>query len=200
MEKARIIAKVPQDQVAAVSPTNIVPKAGGAELPSLSTLRRMANEQCEKYGLPIMWPNIDQEGPKSQPEPAETKYRLVHNFSAVNHVTELRPFPMGDLSAIHRKVAGHRWISVMDIMAGFNAIPVAPESVPYTSFHINGRGYYVYLRMPFGLTGAPSTFCEMVAAAFHDLIGKQLEVWMDDVTTACDDFEVGQTELTHHIR
>ncbi|QRV92229.1 Retrovirus-related Pol polyprotein from transposon opus [Ceratobasidium sp. AG-Ba] len=31
----------------------------------------------------------------------------------------------------------------------------------------------------------------MVAAAFHDLIGSVLEVWMDDVATACDDFEVG---------
>lgn len=195
MEKAHIIAKVSQDQVAAVSPTNIVPKPGGAELPSLATLRRMANEQCEKYGLPVMWPDVEQEGPESHPEQIETKYRLVHNFSAVNRVTELRPFPMGDLTAMHRKVAGHKWLSVMDFMAGFNAIPVAPESVPYTGFHIDGRGYYVYLRMPFGLTGAPTTFCEMVAAAFHDLIGNQLEVWMDDVATACNDFDVGLQNL-----
>lgn len=163
MEKAHIIAKVPQDQVAAVSPTNIVPKPGGAEVPSLATLRRMANEECWKYGIPVMWPDVDQEGPENQLEPVETKYRLVHNFSAVNRVTELGPFPMGDLTAMHRKVAGHRWISVMDFMAGFNAIPVTLESVPYTGFHIDGHGYYVYLRMPFGLTGAPTTFCEMVA-------------------------------------
>lgn len=191
MERAKIIAKVPQDEVKAVSPTNIVPKPGGSELPSLSALRRMANEQCEKYGLPVMWPDIEQEGPEHNPEKAETKYRLVHNFSAVNKVTQLRPFPMGDLPAMQRKIAGHRWVSGMDFMAGFNAIPVAPDSVPYTGFHVDGRGYYVYLRMPFGLTGAPTTFGEMVAAAFHDLIGTKLEVWMDDVATACDDFEVG---------
>ncbi|QRW03526.1 Retrovirus-related Pol polyprotein from transposon [Ceratobasidium sp. AG-Ba] len=191
MERAKIIAKVPQDQVAAVSPTNIVPKPGGAELPSLASLRRMANEQCRLYGLPVLWPDVEAEGPEEAPPPTETKYRLVHNFAAVNKVTQLRPFPMGDLPNMQRKVAGHRWVSVMDFLAGFNAIPMAPESVPYTGFHVDGRGYYVYLRMPFGLTGAPTTFCEMVSAAFHDLIGNVLEVWMDDVATACDDFDAG---------
>ncbi|QRW07877.1 Retrovirus-related Pol polyprotein from transposon opus [Ceratobasidium sp. AG-Ba] len=195
MERAKIIAKVPQDQVAAVSPTSIVPKPGGAELPSLALLRQMANEQCRLYGLPVMWPDVEVEGSEEAPRPTKIKYRLVHNFAAVNKVTQLRPFPMGDLPNMQRKVAGHRWISVMDFMAGFNAIPVAPESVPYTGFHVDGRGYYVYLRMPFGLTGAPTTFCEMVAAAFHNLIGNVLEVWMDDVATACNDFEGGLANL-----
>ncbi|QRV97006.1 Retrovirus-related Pol polyprotein from transposon opus [Ceratobasidium sp. AG-Ba] len=195
MEHAKIIAKVPQDQVQAISPTNIMPKPGGAELPSLASLRRMANEQCRLYNLPVMWPDVKVEGPEDIPQKAETKYRLVHNFAAVNKVTQLRPFPMGDLLTMQRKIAGHRWISVMDFHAGFNAIPVAPESVPYTGFHVDGRGYYVYLRMPFGLTGAPTTFCEMVSAAFHDLIGSVLKVWMDDVATACDDFDAGIENL-----
>lgn len=49
--------------------------------------------------------------------------------------------------------------------------------------------------MPFGLTGAPTTFCEMLASTFHDLIGKEVEVWMDDVATACDKFDVGLMNL-----
>ena len=48
------------------------------------------------------------------------------------------------------------------------------ESVPYVAFYVEGRGYYVYLRMPFGLTGAPTTFCEMVAIALDDMIGQEL--------------------------
>ncbi|QRV94484.1 Retrovirus-related Pol polyprotein from transposon opus [Ceratobasidium sp. AG-Ba] len=35
----------------------------------------------------------------------------------------------------------------------------------------------------------------MVLAAFHDLTGRVLEVWMDDVATACDEFEVGLENL-----
>ncbi|QRV96793.1 Retrovirus-related Pol polyprotein from transposon opus [Ceratobasidium sp. AG-Ba] len=195
MENAKIIAKVSQDQVQAVSLTNIVPKPGGAELRSLASLRRMANEQCRLYNLPVMWPDVEVEESGEAPRRTETKYHLVHNFAAVNKVTQLRLFPMGDLPAMQRKVAGHHWISVMDFHAWFNAMLVVPDSVPYTGFYVDGRGYYVHLRMPFGLTGAPTTFCEMVSAAFHDLIGSVLEVWMDDVATACDDFDVGIENL-----
>ncbi|QRV90579.1 Retrovirus-related Pol polyprotein from transposon [Ceratobasidium sp. AG-Ba] len=162
-EQAKIVAKVPQDQVAAVSPTNVVPKPGGAELPSLETLRRMANKQCRLHNIPIMWPEAEEKPHK-----------------------ERKP-----LAAMQRKVAGHRWISVMDFMAGFNVVPMAPESVPYTRFHVNGQGYYMYLRMPFGLSGAPTTFCEMVSAALHNLIGTDIKVWMDDVAAPCNEFETG---------
>ena len=43
--------------------------------------------------------------------------------------------------------------------------------------------------MPFGLTGAPTTFCEMVATALDDMIGQELVNWMDDICIADDEFE-----------
>ncbi|KAF8755144.1 hypothetical protein RHS01_05401 [Rhizoctonia solani] len=124
------------------------------------------------------------------------KWRLVQNFATVNRYTQVKPFPMGDLFAKQQAVAGHKYISVMDLHAGFHAIPIAPESVPYTGFHVDGRGYYTYLRMPFGLTSAPTTFCEMVAKAFHGLIGEDLEVWMDDMAMGANNFELGIAKLT----
>ncbi|KAG8794650.1 hypothetical protein FRC12_022751 [Ceratobasidium sp. 428] len=149
MEQAKIIAKVLQDQVAAVPPTNIVPKLGEAKLPILVAYKKMANKQCKLYRLPIVWLDIYVEGPKHTQEKSKTKYRLVHNFAAINKVTQIREFPMGNLPTMQHKVAEHRWISVLDLMAGFNAIPMAPESVPHTGFYVNSQGYYVYLRMHF---------------------------------------------------
>ncbi|QRV74718.1 Retrovirus-related Pol polyprotein from transposon opus [Ceratobasidium sp. AG-Ba] len=196
LEDAHVIEKVTQDQVAAVSPINMVPKHGGADRTSLDTLRRMANSECRKYGLPVKYPEAGfYESTEAKPEGAPAKWRLVQNFAAVNKVTQIRPFPMGDLAAKQHAVAGHRFVSVMDLQAGFHAIPIAPESVPYTGFYVEGRGHYVYQRMPFGLTGAPTTFCEMVSDAFHELLGKILEVWMDDMATAADDFDTGMTNL-----
>ncbi|KAG9123419.1 hypothetical protein FRC07_014963 [Ceratobasidium sp. 392] len=196
LEAAKIIERVTQDQVAAVSPINMVPKPGGAERTDIETLQRMANSECRKYGFPIKHPEVGfyEEG-EERPEAQPAKWRLVQNFAAVNRVTQIRPFPMGDLAAKQRTVAGHKYVSVMDLQAGFHAIPIAPESIPYTGFYVEGRGHYVYLRMPFGLTGAPTTFCEMVAEAFHGLIGKIMEVWMDDMATAADDFETGLVNL-----
>ena len=68
-------------------------------------------------------------------------------------------------------------------------------SVPYTAFYIEGRGYYVYLRMPFGLTGAPATFSELIAIALEDMIGRELVNWMDNICMLGDHFETKLTNL-----
>ncbi|QRW08679.1 Retrovirus-related Pol polyprotein from transposon opus [Ceratobasidium sp. AG-Ba] len=158
LEEAGIIKRVSQDQ-----------------------LQRMANAECVKYNIPVRYLEVGTEPVDEGGETQQAKWRLVQNFAAVNKVTQIRPFPMGDLPAKQRWAAGKRYVSVMDLQAGFHAIPIAKESVPYTGFHVDGRGYYVYRRMPFGLTGAPTTFCEMLASALHDLIGVHIDLWMDDI-------------------
>src|SRR6267143_740240 len=51
--------------------------------------------------------------------------------------------------------------------------------------------------MPFGLTGAPATFCEMVAIALDDMIGQELVNWMDNVCIPGDVFETKLSNLRH---
>ena len=89
---------------------------------------------------------------------------------ALNRATQIPPFPQGDLSGKHQFAAGHRWASVIDFAAGYYAIAMSDKLVPYTAFYVEGRGYYVYLRMPFGLTGAPATFGELIAIALDNMI------------------------------
>jgi len=49
--------------------------------------------------------------------------------------------------------------------------------------------------MPFGLTGAPTTFSELIAIALHDMIGQELVNWMDDVCLPGDDFDTKTKNL-----
>ena len=49
--------------------------------------------------------------------------------------------------------------------------------------------------MPFGLTGAPTTFCEMVAIALDNMIGQELVNWMDDICLPGDVFETKLSNL-----
>ncbi|KAF8694560.1 hypothetical protein RHS03_08167, partial [Rhizoctonia solani] len=198
LKQAQIVQCVTQDQVAAVSPISLVPKPASTLAPSIKLLQQMANLECRKYGIPLKYPEVGfYNGPKGTDHPTQpAKWRLVQNFATVNRYTQVKPFPMGDLFAKQQAVAGHKYISVMDLHAGFHAIPIAPKSVLYTGFHVDGRGYYMYLCMPFGLTSAPTTFCEMVAKAFHGLIGEDLKVWMDDMAMGANNFELGIAKLT----
>ena len=70
-----------------------------------------------------------------------------------------------------------------------------PSAILYTAFYIEGRGYFMYLRMPFGLTSAPTTFCEMIATALEDMINNELVIWMDDIGMADNDFKTKLSKM-----
>ena len=75
----------------------------------------------------------------------KTKWRLCHVFTALNKATQVPPFPQGELKAKQEFAAGHRWASIINFSAGYYAVPLDDESVPYVAFYVEGRGYYVYL-------------------------------------------------------
>ncbi|KAF8685482.1 hypothetical protein RHS04_00782 [Rhizoctonia solani] len=193
MEAANIIKQVPNTFPVAVSPTNVVPKPGGAEEPSLEYIQMLANRACKEVGIPVRYPSPTP--PPTAPTRKEEKFRLVHNFAEVNEVTQIPAFPMGDLAAKQRNVAGYKRVCTIDFASGFNALPMEESSIKYTGFYVEGRGHYVYLCMPFGLTGAPTAFCEMLADALYDLLGDGAEVWMDNICLAFNDFDKGLSKL-----
>ena len=81
-------------------------------------------------------------------------------------------------------------MSTFDFASGFYAVAVAEESKPYTCFYVEGRGFFQYKRMPFGLTGAPSTFANLTATHLHDLLADgTMELFVDDGAAADNDFD-----------
>lgn len=200
MEKSHIIQRVLGEFIKNLSSTNLAPKeAGKTGLMRVEVLRAV-NAECIRNRLPPFWEEVMLPGESNEalleavdvvvPNEKITKWRVCHAFNTLNKVTQIPPFPAGDLKAKQEFAAGHRWASVIDFAAGYYAVPLDDDSVPYVAFYVEGRGYYVYLRMPFGLTGAPATFCEMVAMALEDMIGRELVNWMDDICMPGDVFEI----------
>jgi Reverse transcriptase (RNA-dependent DNA polymerase) len=67
---------------------------------------------------------------------------------------------------------------------------------PYITFFIEGRGYFAYQCMPFGVTGGPSEFGHVTGEHFHDLIAASvLELFVDDEGISADSFEEGVAKL-----
>lgn len=52
----------------------------------------------------------------------------------------------------------------------------------HTSF-ITNRGFYYYMVMPFGQKNASSTYQRLVNHMLKPLIGKTIEVYVDDMVT-----------------
>lgn len=75
-----------------------------------------------------------------------------------------------------------------------------PDSVKFTSF-ITPLGQYEFLRMPFGLKNAPSTFQRFVNKVFADMVKEnRLIVYMDDIMIATESISEHFDILTEVLR
>ena len=199
MLKADIIEQCLPDQVKCVSPTTLAQKVHTSPGLHLEELQHRVNDECITHGYdsafnlpPRSLPTPDDESSKK-----ELKWRICQNFSQINKVTKIAPMPQGDIRAKQQRLSGHRWVSGFDFAAGFYAVTVDPDSRPYTAFYVEGRGYFWYKQMPFGLTGAPSTFGHMTATGMHEPIADStMELFVDDGGAAADTFEEMMEKLT----
>ena len=192
MLEAGIVRPIDHQDVKCCGATTLAKKAHEGGGRSLNTLKHQVNDECIAAGFPPAHLDLPPAEPLDQsPDTSNTqnKWRVCQDFAELNRVTQVPPMPQGDIRRKQQNLSGHRWITVFDFANGFYACEIKPEDQPYLCFYVEGRGYFAYLRMPFGLTGAPSTFGEMTARALGDLIGTLLELFVDDGGLAGDDFE-----------
>jgi Reverse transcriptase (RNA-dependent DNA polymerase) len=121
---------------------------------------------------------------------------MCQDFNGINKVTEVAPVPQGNIHAKQLRLSRHRYVHVFDFAAGFYGISVHPDSQPYIMFFVEGRGYFAYQCMPFGVTGGPLEFGHITGERFHDLIAASvLELFVDDGEISADLFEEGIAKL-----
>ena len=68
----------------------------------------------------------------------------------------------------------------MDAYSGYNQIPMYEADEEHTSFIID-IGLYCHKAMPFSLKNTEVTYQRLVNWMFRDLIGKSMEVYVDDM-------------------
>jgi hypothetical protein len=77
---------------------------------------------------------------------------------------------------------GNKILSFMDGNAGYNQIFMAPEDIHKTAFRVPGAvGLFKYMVMTFGLKNAGATYQCAMNYIYHDLIGKLVEIYINDV-------------------
>ena len=98
--------------------------------------------------------------------------------------------PQGDICTKQRRLSGHRWIHGFDFASGFYAVTIPQKYRPYLAYYVEGKGFHTQKRMPFGLTGAPTTFAHITAEKLGDILPKlNIELLVDDGGMAGDCFD-----------
>jgi transposase InsO family protein len=193
LEAAGFIRKITAEDVQCINSTNLAPKDRAKPTLTQDELERRANTEAERVGVP--YPFDPRQRPPFPPDhvaspeaesSAPAKWRVCHAFTALNRHCKIPAFPTGDLEVKKQKLAGHPWYFVLDMHSGYFAIKMREEDVGKTAFRVEGRGFYAYTRMPFGLHGAPATFQELVSRSFSSVLATWLESWMDDLASGSD--------------
>jgi len=68
----------------------------------------------------------------------------------------------------------------MDGFSGYNQIKMAPEDMEKTTF-ITLWGTFCYKVMSFGLKNVGATYKRAMVALFHDMMHKEIKVYVDDM-------------------
>ncbi|XP_065049759.1 uncharacterized protein LOC135679706 [Musa acuminata AAA Group] len=99
---------------------------------------------------------------------------------SLNHACPKDCYPLPRIDQLVDATAGHARLSFMDAFSGYNQIRMALEDQEHTTF-ITNLGVYFYKVMSFGLKNASATYQRAVDKMFAWQIGRNIEVYMDDM-------------------
>ena len=121
---------------------------------------------------------------------ANGKWRMCVDFTDLNKACPKDSFPLPRIDQLVDFTAGHKLLTFMDAFSRYNQIKMAEEDQEKTAF-ITSQGLYCYKVMPFGLKNAGATYQRLVNKMFNQQIGRNMEVYVDDMLVK------SKEELTH---
>ena len=113
--------------------------------------------------------------------------RLCVDYRQLNKQTSKDAYPLPLPDEVQDRLSGSAIFSTLDLQNGYWQMPVNEADIPKTAFC--PTGLFQFTRMPFGLTGAPSSFQRLMNKIFRDL---------PFVTTYIDDILVHSANEEQH--
>lgn len=118
--------------------------------------------------------------PKKPDLNGNRKLRLVIDFRKLNKKTIEDRYPIPNITDILDKLGKCMYFTTLDLASGFHQLEIDERDIHKTAFSTSD-GHFEFLRMPFGLKNAPSTFQRVVNGVLSELIGKICLVYVDDI-------------------
>jgi len=108
------------------------------------------------------------------------KVRMCVDYRDLNRASPKDNFPLPHIDTLVDNTATSSLYSFMDGFSGYNQIKMAQEDMEKTTF-ITLWGTFCYKVMSFGLKNAGATYQRAMVALFHDMMHKEIEVYVDDM-------------------
>ncbi|GJR74687.1 reverse transcriptase domain-containing protein [Tanacetum coccineum] len=110
----------------------------------------------------------------------DDSWRMCVDFKDLNKACPKDGYPLPEIDWKVESLCGLPFTCFLDADKGYHQIQMAKEDKEKTAF-ITSQGIFCYTKMPFGLRNAGATYQRLVDKAFHKQVGRNLEVYVDDL-------------------
>ena len=107
-------------------------------------------------------------------------YRFCVDYRRVNSVSKRDAFPIPDIHDALDHLRGSRYFATIDLLSGYWQLGMTDRAKERSAF-CTRRGLFQFTRMPFGLAGAPASFCRLMSNVFKDYLWKICLCYLDDI-------------------
>lgn len=140
--------------------------------------------------------------PKKADASGKKKWRLVIDYRKLNEKTIADRYPIPNINDLLDKLGRCQYFTTIDLASGFHQIEIDEKSIEKTAFSTE-TGHYEFLRMPFGLKNAPSTFQRVMDLILRGLVNRICLVYLDDIivfSTSLQEHIVNLREIFNRLR
>ncbi|GJU68838.1 reverse transcriptase domain-containing protein [Tanacetum coccineum] len=107
-------------------------------------------------------------------------WRMCVDFKDLNNACPKDCYPLPEIDWKIESLCGYPFKCFLDAYKGYHQIKMAKEDEEKTTF-TTSQGIFCYSKMSFGLKNARATYQRLVDKAFQRQIGRNLEVYVDDL-------------------
>ncbi|GJY98430.1 reverse transcriptase domain-containing protein [Tanacetum coccineum] len=111
---------------------------------------------------------------------SDNSWRMCVDFKDLNKACPKDGYPLPEIDWKVESLCGFPFKCFLDAYKGYHQIQMAEEDEERPTFNYN-QGMFCYTEMPFGLRNVGATYQWLVDKTFHGQIGKNLEVYVDDL-------------------
>ncbi|GFY12794.1 retrovirus-related Pol polyprotein from transposon 297 [Trichonephila clavipes] len=122
-------------------------------------------------------------------------YRFAVDYRKLNAITKYPRYPLPLIDDLIMNIPHTGIMSALDLRSGYFKMAVNPSDIVKTTF-VTKNGTYAFRRMPFVLSGAAPNFQKAIDIILKPVIGKFVNVYMDDVIISSPSF----TQHVKHLK
>jgi len=108
------------------------------------------------------------------------KYRFCVDYRRVNAISKQDAFPIPDIRDALDSLRGSHYYATIDLLSGYWQLGMSQRAKERSAF-CTRRGLFQFNRMPFGLSGAPASFCRLMHQVLRDHLWRICLFYLDDI-------------------